>query len=135
MPHPPDYSGFQPLVDYRPRAKTGKLFRIADQAFAQPAAAERYIYHMIATKNRPHLGRSQHNRERQVPPESTDLATPSLGSVHCRQQQGHFSGVDGFAHFLETGNRETGPARQSDCLTAALREQRLHAIRKAFGYE
>ena len=130
VPHRPGRSGFRPSIDYRPRAKAGELFRIADQPAAQPAAAERYMYHMIAAKNRAHLGRGQHGRNRQVPPERTDLAAPALGAVQCRQQQGRLSGADGFAHLLETGNRETGPARQSDRLAAALRQQRLDAIRK-----
>jgi hypothetical protein len=112
--HRPAHSGFHPSVDYRPTAKTDKLFRIFDQSCAQPAAAERYIYHMIPTKNPAQLVGSKHRRQRQVPIKGAELAPPALGSIQSRKQHCRFSGTDGFRHFLETGNRETRPARQSD---------------------
>jgi hypothetical protein len=121
VPHRSGHSGFHPSVDYRARAKTGKLFRIADQAAAQAAAAERYMYHMIAAKYCAQLGCGEYGSEWKVPPESTNLAAAALGAVQRRKQHGRPSGTDGFAHLLETGNRKTRPAGQTDHVAAALR--------------
>jgi len=59
-------SGFRPSIDYRSRAKAGKLLGIGDQPGAQPATTDRYMYHMIATKDRADLCRGQDGREWQI---------------------------------------------------------------------
>jgi len=81
MPHRPGCSGFHSSIDYRSRAKAGDLLRIGDQPAAYPATTKRYMYHMIATKDRADLRRSQHHCERQTAPQSSDLAASALGSV------------------------------------------------------
>jgi hypothetical protein len=60
-------SGFRPSIDYRSRAKAGKLLGIGDQTAAQPAATDCYMYHMIATKHRADLCCGQDGREWQTP--------------------------------------------------------------------
>jgi hypothetical protein len=77
---------------------------------------------MIAAKDRADLRRRQYTREWQIAPKSTDLGAPALGAVERRQQQRGLSGADGLADLLKPGNCKTGPARQPDCIAAALRQ-------------
>jgi hypothetical protein len=128
--HPLRCGGFRPSIDYRSRAKAGDLFRIGEQPAAQPPAAERHMYHMIAPEYPAHLCRRQNGSKRQVTPERTDLAAATLGSVQRRQQQGNLSGADGLAHLLETGNGETGAAGEPDRIAAALCKQGFDVICK-----
>jgi hypothetical protein len=88
------------------------------------------MYHMIATKDRAHLSRGQHDRERQITPEGPDLPTSTLGSIQCREQQRGLPGAGGLAYLLKSGNGETGPARETDCIAAPLRQPSLDAIRE-----
>jgi hypothetical protein len=88
------------------------------------------MYHMITTEDRAHLCRGQHGREWQITPESTDLAAPALRSIQCREQQRGFPSADGVANPLESGNGKPSPARKPDRIAAALRQQRLDAIRQ-----
>jgi hypothetical protein len=80
------------------------------------------MYHMIAAKDPTHLCRGKHGRKWQIATESSDLAAPALGSVRCRKQQRGLSGTDRLANFLKAGDRNAGPPRQTDRLTATLRQ-------------
>jgi hypothetical protein len=127
-------SGFRPSIDYRSRAKAGKLLGIGDQTAAQPAATDCYMYHMIATKHRADLCCGQDGREWQTPSQSTDLATPAFGSIQCGKQQRGFPGAHRFTDLLEAGNGETGSACETDRVAAALRQQNLDAVCKIRRY-
>ncbi len=83
---------------------------------------------MRATEDRADLRRRQHAGQWQIASDSADLAAPALGPIERRQQQRGLPGSDGLADLLKPGNCETGPARQTDRIAAAARQQPLDAI-------
>jgi hypothetical protein len=116
-------------LDRRTCAKASELLRIRHQSAAQPTLAQRDMYHMIAAKNRAHLRPSQNGHDREAASERAHFAAPALGSVECLDQQCNLSGADGLADLLKPGNGDARPPPEANRIAAALRQQRLDAIR------
>jgi hypothetical protein len=131
LPCHPAQSGFH-SINHRTGAKAGNLPRNGDHPVAQPAIAYSYVYHMIATKDRAHLCRGQHDRNRQTAPQGADLPAPAFRPVERKEEQGGFARSDRFADLLEAGNRKTSSAPETDRVQATPHQQRLDAIRKPY---
>src|SRR5215813_9715607 len=74
-------SGFHSSINHRTRAKSGDLLRDGDQLAAQPAIPYRYVYHMIATKDRAHLRCGQNDRNGQTTRYRTHLPAAPLSPI------------------------------------------------------
>jgi hypothetical protein len=129
LPCRPARSGFR-SINHRTGAKAGNLLRNGDQPIGQPAIPDRYVYHMIATKDRGHLCCGQDDCNWQAPAQGADLPAPAFRTVEREKEQGGFARSYGFADLLEAGYRKTSSAPETDRVQATLHQQRLDAIRK-----
>ena len=125
---------FHSSINHRSWAKAGNLLRNGDQPAAQPAKPDRYVYHMIATKDRAHLCRGQNDRSRQTAPGGADLPAPAFRPIEREDQQANFAGSHRVTDLLEPGNRETSPTGKTNHVQAPLHQQGLDAIREPGRY-
>jgi hypothetical protein len=86
---------------------------------------------MIAPEHPAHFSGGQHSSHGQITPKGSNLVARTFGSVQRKEEQGNLSGTRGLGDLLETGKGYASPASKSDCVAAALRQQRLDAIDKS----
>jgi hypothetical protein len=117
-------------IDRRSGTQTGQPQQIEQQQPGERAAGYCRVHDPLAAKRAAELGRIQHSGRRQFATERRKLVAPAFRAIQRKQQKPGPAPAYRLTDPLETGDSETGPTGEADCIATAPRQEALDTVGK-----